>query len=255
MNSLIHTFVARPYVVAFLCAFLVLAIFHFGVLRTLGWILVGTLVAFLSEYSSIHNGFPYGLYHYLYDAMRGEIMIGGVPIWDSISYVFIAYASYATAWFFVENIEPKSKLENYISPASPVRVVLIASILMMLADVIIDPVANLGDRWFLGKIYFYPEGGIYFGVPLSNFGGWWLVAMTLYLFYAALEKWVFTPLQIPMRGAFRFKGQALLGPLFYFSIAAFNVFIAFWIGEQMLAWTCVMILLPLVTLFLHRAIR
>ena len=30
----------------------------------------------------------------------------------------------------------------------------------------------MGDRWFLGRMYYYPEGGIYFGVPLSNFVGW-----------------------------------------------------------------------------------
>jgi putative membrane protein len=33
------------------------------------------------------------------------------------------------------------------------------------SDVIIDPVALQGERWFLGKIYGYPHEVIYFGIP------------------------------------------------------------------------------------------
>ncbi len=46
---------------------------------------------------------------------------------------------------------------------------------MTLLDVVIDPLAVRGERWFLGHLFTYPEGGLYFGVPLSNFGGWLLV--------------------------------------------------------------------------------
>ena len=38
-------------------------------------------------------------------------------------------------------------------------------LLFMLIDVVIDPVALRGDRWFLGQIYGYPDPGVYFGVP------------------------------------------------------------------------------------------
>src|SRR3546814_3647402 len=34
-----------------------------------------------------------------------------------------------------------------------------------------------GDRWFLGHIFYYPDGGAYFGVPLTNFAGWMVVGM------------------------------------------------------------------------------
>lgn len=49
----------------------------------------------------------------------------------------------------------------------------------MLLDVVVDPLAHMGKRWFLGEIYFYPEPGIYFDVPFSNFIGWFLVSLTI----------------------------------------------------------------------------
>src|SRR5262249_61090726 len=50
-----------------------------------------------------------------------------------------------------------------------------SGLLMMLLDVVSDPIAVRGDRWFLGRIFYYQEEGVYFGVPLSNFVGWALV--------------------------------------------------------------------------------
>ncbi len=48
-------------------------------------------------------------------------------------------------------------------------------VLFTLSDVIIDPVALQGERWFLGKIYGYSHQAIYFGIPLANFAGWAVV--------------------------------------------------------------------------------
>ena len=117
---------------------------------------------------------------------------------------------------------------------------------MMLADGVIDPVANLGEKWFLGKIYFYPDGGPYFGVPLSNFAGWLLVGCAIIAGFQLLEKFVWARLRLPVRGAQRFPGQAFLGPLFYLGIAAFNIGISFWIGATTLAFTSLLLLSPLI---------
>ena len=44
-------------------------------------------------------------------------------------------------------------------------VFLLTAFLFAFIDMVIDPVALRGDRWFLGKIYYYPDPGIHFGVP------------------------------------------------------------------------------------------
>lgn len=209
MQSLITTFLHRPYVFAFLAAFLVIGVLNRGLPRTLLFLFLGFTIAWLSEFSSIRNGFPYGLYHYIYENMPGELILGGVPVWDSLSYSFVAYASYEmAAWL------------------GDVGRRLSAAVFMVLLDVVVDPLAVRGDKWFLGKIFYYPEGGIYFGVPLSNFAGWFLVALAIFSAYGWLENGlVKTP--PPKRAPF-------LGPSFYCGILFFNLAITFWIGEYTL---------------------
>lgn len=204
---ILTTIIHRPYVFAFLISFLVIGFLNRGAGRTFLFLFLGYSIAFLSEFSSIQNGFPYGMYHYVYENMRGELMLGGVPVWDSLSYSFMAYAGYEMADYFLG--------ERWKIPA--------AALLMVLLDVVADPLAVRGERWFLGRIFFYPDGGAYFGVPLSNFAGWLLVASMILLTYRFLEKSLFR--NPPPR---RFP---LAGPLFYWGIVGFNLAVTFWIGE------------------------
>lgn len=204
---IVTTLLHRPYVFGFLIAFLVIGILNRGWGRTLLFLALGFSIAFASEVSSIRNGFPYGMYVYVYENMKGEAMLWGVPLWDSLSYSFLAYAAYEYAAYFSRG---------------PV----VAAVLMVFLDVATDPLAVLGDRWFLGRIFYYPNGGEYFGVPLTNFGGWLLVALAILLIFTGLETFFKDP---PPRKA------PLLGPLFYWGILAFNLGITFWIGEWKLA--------------------
>jgi putative membrane protein len=121
--------------------------------------------------------------------------------------------------------------------------VLASTILMVLLDVAADPLAVRGDRWFLGRIFYYPNGGDYFGVPLTNFAGWLLVAAAIFLSFHFLETRLFRqppPLRAP-----------LLGPLFYWGILLFNLVLTFWIGEVLLGFLGLSI--HLVAAFLLRA--
>ncbi|MBF0493287.1 MAG: carotenoid biosynthesis protein [Deltaproteobacteria bacterium] len=163
----------RPYVFVFLFFFLVFGLIQLGPKRTLLFLISGWSIAFASEVSSIRNGFPYGDYQYVYENLKGELLLWGVPLWDSLSYTFLAYASYSTALLF---------------RFSSLKTLMLSSLLMMGLDVIIDPLTALGDQWFLGRIYYYPHGGLYFAVPLSNFAGWALVAFCIVGAYQIIEK-------------------------------------------------------------------
>jgi len=238
----------RPYVFIFLGCYLVLATWRFGAGRTLAFLATGYLVAWLAELSSIHTGFPFGLYIYIPATVDRELWVAGVPIMDPLSYVFLAYASYSLAllalaagrWqgrrFVLEDREIRFSW----------RTTMLGAVLMTTLDVVIDPLALRGYRWFLGQIYGYPEPGFYFGIPLANFGGWLLVSFVL------IRLLQFLVSRLP-RGSFwdwgrrRFAGQAFLGPGLYLGILGFNLVMTWWIGEATLFWADVFIYLPFLT--------
>src|SRR6266487_6381931 len=97
MPTLIDTFVLRPYVFAFLAAYLVAAVSDLGPRRTAlfaGWTFA---VAWTAEFASTRIGIPFGLYHYTEATRDREVFLTNVPFFDSLSFVFLAYASYCLA--------------------------------------------------------------------------------------------------------------------------------------------------------------
>ena len=173
LNLLGGTLLLRPYVFLFLACYLVLAAWQLGLGRTLAFLAVGYLVSWLAELCSIHTGFPFGVYIYIPATVNRELWVAGVPFMDSLSYVFMAFASYSLAllalspgrwqgWRFFQDDGPL--LRSW-------RTTILGGVLMMTLDVVVDPLALRGYRWFLGQIYGYPSPGAYFGIPLSQFRG------------------------------------------------------------------------------------
>lgn len=233
----------RPYVFTFLIVYLATAFLHIGWRKTLVFTIAGYLIAFVSEYSSIHNGFPYGWYYYIETTRQKELWIAGVPFFDSLSYVFLAYCSYATALLVVSPV--KAWRWNFVSLETrsirrSLSVLFLGSLFQVFLDIVIDPVALQGDRWFLGRIYGYREDGIHFGVPLSNYIGWWLVSIFLILALQIIDaivgrKSVNTPGMKPV------PFRSLFGPALYLSVLIFNLAITITIGERLMALTGILI--------------
>jgi uncharacterized membrane protein len=233
----------RPYVFIFLSVYLWLATWHLGLGRTLIYLLAGYSVAWLSEFSSIHTGFPYGLYIYIPATRSQELWVGGVPGMDSLSYVFLSYASYSLALLLQARADRAGGGAGRSSGAT----VLLAAVLFVTLDIIIDPLALRGYRWFLGQIYGYPEPGSYFGIPLSNFAGWLLVGIIMIALLQRLERWSL-PVAWMSWGQRRFAGAAYLGAGLYLGVLLFNLSLTFYIGETLLGIVGVFIYLPLATL-------
>ena len=242
--------ILRPYVFIFLACYLALAIRHVGLGPTLAFLVSGYLVAWAMEFSSIHTGFPFGLYIYIPATLDRELWVAGVPFMDSLSYVFLAYASFTMALLALGRGRWQTPggyaLEDEPSLWRSWRTTVLAAALMMTLDVVIDPVALRGYRWFLGQIYGYPEYGVYFGVPLSNFAGWFLVAFlmvrllqTLITRTSAFQCWDLGRRPLPY--------QAFLGPGLYLGILAFNLAVTFYIGEYTLGWAGIFLYTPFLT--------
>ena len=247
LDIAIGTVTMRPYVFAFFAAFLLVCVPHIGWRRTLTFTLAGYSIAFGSEWLSINTGFPYGWYYYIDTTSARELWIAGVPFFDSLSYVFLSYCSYATALFILSPLKSwrwnVATLETRAIRRS-FAALLLGSFLQTFLDIVIDPVALQGHRWFLGQIYGYHEAGLHFGVPLSNYGGWLLTSFCL---IGALQLIDARRLDDAPKGAANLPFRSLLGPLLYLSVLIFNIAMMLVIGERFMALCAVLMLtLPLV---------
>ncbi len=244
LQTAIGTVTMRPYVFAFLAAYLFAASAHLGWRKTLSFTIIGYLISFLSEYASINTGFPYGWYYYIDATKDREIWLAGVPFFDSISYVFLAYCSYATALLVVSPVKTLGwdfiTLETRAIRRS-FAALFLASLFQAFLDIIIDPVALQGRRWFLGQIYGYREAGCHFGVPISNYLGWWGVSFLMVLALQIIDRRRGKKPDKPPAGVWNAPLRSLHGPLLFLSVIIFNITITFMIGEKLLATTGIFI--------------
>jgi len=235
LDIAIGTVTMRPYVFAFFGAFLLACVPHVGWRRTLTFTLTGYTIAFCSEWLSINTGFPYGWYYYIDATSTRELWVAGVPFFDSLSYVFLSYCSYATALFI---LSPFKAWRWNLATLETRRIrrsfsaLLLGAVLQTWLDMIIDPVALQGNRWFLGQIYGYREQGIHFGVPLSNYGGWLLTSLCLIAAFQLIDA---RRLDENTYGLATVPFRSLLGPLLYLSVLIFNIAMTLSIGERFMA--------------------
>ena len=98
---------------------------------------------------------------------------------DSLSFTFLAFASYTVALLLSSPLYRRGAdfriLDTWQIRRAP-RVWLMAALFMVMVDMVVDPLSVLGERWFLGKIFWYDPPGPHFGVPISNYLGWYFVA-------------------------------------------------------------------------------
>ncbi len=118
------------------------------------------------ENLSIMTGFPFGWYHYS-DALGPKLFL--VPLLIGPAYFGMGYLSWTLARAILGDED--ARLVGPLSFAAPT----IASFIMVFWDLTIDPMAStINGSWV------WRDGGSYFGVPVSNFLGWYL---TVYVFF------------------------------------------------------------------------
>ena len=118
----------------------------------------------------VATGFPFGRYYFT-DAMGPKLF--QVPILLGLAYVGMGYLSWTLGRVIIGSLH---------SPLVGARVVvlpLVAAFIMVAWDFANDPVwANINRLWV------WQHGGAYFGVPVTNFLGWYLVVYLIYQSFA-----------------------------------------------------------------------
>jgi len=236
----------RPYVFAFLAVYLAVATIAWGWRRAVAFIGWAGGLALAAEWASTRVGVPFGLYHYTGATAGRELYLSNVPFFDPLSFTFLSYASLGLAGH-VLGMPPATRRDGGIWPAgvepgARLRLAGLTGVLMMWLDVVIDPLAVRGDRWFLGRIFYYPEPGWYFGVPTSNFLGWVVVGA------AIAGGWSLFADRIggsPPAWAARLPGRRYHAVVLYYLVLAFNLAVTAAVAEPALFWTGALLHVPL----------
>src|ERR1700694_796636 len=145
----------------------VFALFH-GALRyrwsgVLAFLVICLVVSNILENTSILTGFPFGHYHY---TSGPKLLL--VPLFIGPSYFATAYLAWMLAIVLI------CEVRRHGSWFTTVAVPVIASAVMVMWDLTFDPTASTIKRFWI-----WEQGGGYFGVPLTNYVGWFF---TVYVF-------------------------------------------------------------------------
>jgi putative membrane protein len=241
------TLLLRPYVFVFLAIALAASTWLMGKQRTTIFFLLTWVTAFVCEFSSTRTGVPFGWYFYTGSTVGQELYISDVPFMDSLSFSFLLFTSYCLALVFLlpahgRGLKIVMRADRALRTSFPVLGLTV--MFFVLLDVVIDPVALRGDRWFLGKIYYYPDPGVHFGVPIANYLGWAVVGLVALSLYQRLDR------RLPNHGSEKNVAHRLLfGCALYYGILGFNLAVTFWIGEPLIGATGLLMYLP-ITAFL-----
>jgi hypothetical protein len=258
LELLIGSLTLRPYVFFFLALYLVVSSIHLGYLRTAILFFLAWGIALLSELSATRNGFPYGYYEYFQSTRDVELWITNLPLFSSLSYTFIAYAAYSMALLVYTPVLRRGmdiQLVETHRLRQSLPVALLTVLFFVCLDVVVDPVAVRGSQWFLGHIFHYPGGGLYFGVPLSNFGGWALVGALVILLFQGIDRILVRRGWGGTAGVRHVPAKALWGPALYYMLLLFNLTITFVIGEPLLGWVGVLIVTPMTLILLALLVK
>jgi len=131
---------------------------------------VTLIVSNIFENMSILTGFPFGHYYYT-DGLGPKLFL--VPILIGPAYLGMGYLSWTLARLILGATE--QRLAGYSIFTVPV----LASFIMVSWDLSFDPIAStINHNWI------WEQGGSYFGVPFSNFMGWFLTVFVFFQLFA-----------------------------------------------------------------------
>jgi putative membrane protein len=111
-----------------------------------------TAYAYAIEYVGVHTGIPYGEFHYGVDLGP---TVAGVPLGLPVFFIPLVMNAYLLCLLLLGDRADR--------PAVRLGAVVLTVLAM---DVVLDPAAVDLTFWV------YPNGGAFYGVPLSNYAGW-----------------------------------------------------------------------------------
>jgi uncharacterized membrane protein len=149
---------------------------RYGWRRFLTFFVVTFVVSNAFENLSIVTGFPFGNYHY-----TGDLKLFHVPIFIGPIYFGLGYLSWLTAATVLDRADERLDRRVRTGKVNLVALPVLAAAVMTMFDVASDSQAStVLETWI------WHDGGGVFGVPYTNYLGWWLVTYIFFQIFALI---------------------------------------------------------------------
>jgi uncharacterized membrane protein len=136
---------------------------------------ISFIVSYAAESLGIRWSWLFGSrYHYNPDMIPR--LPGGVPLCIPLIWFSLVY----TAVVFLRPIPVRRK--GLLSLGRTLMKAALCALFIAATDFVIDPLGVFFKGWF------WHESGLFFGVPIRNFAGWFLVGLIIYAIYIPIEK-------------------------------------------------------------------
>ncbi|WP_348263399.1 carotenoid biosynthesis protein [Telmatobacter sp. DSM 110680] len=147
---------------------------HYRLHGILVFAVICLVIGNIVENIGVLTGFPYGHYEFL--PLMGPQFLR-VPILLGIAYIGMAYVSWTLARLILGATTTKP------AGAQLIPLSLLAAVIMTAWDLAQDPVwSTLLHAWC------WRDGGLWFGVPVTNYAGWLLTVFLIYVAFALYLK-------------------------------------------------------------------
>jgi uncharacterized membrane protein len=248
LSLFVGTLVLRPYVLAFFLLYLLGSVTKVGWVRTAVFAAIAFAVSLAAELSSTRNGIPYGLFQYVDATRDAELWLGSVPLWTGLFFAAVCWSAFQTAvllWSPLELRRGDFQVLDTIAIRRSGRVLVTGAVLVTALGGLLEPLKVRGDRWFLGALYAYPEGGLYFGAPATAFAGMLVTALVTIGLYQRIEPLLLRPTRLLRAGQAHLPLGGLVEPACYLTLVAFALAVTLWLGEQQVALVGLLVFVPL----------
>jgi putative membrane protein len=194
-----------------IAAALIHAMRNYGIRHGLGLFAICLAITFTMENIGTRTGFPFG--HYRFAVGANLPHVGAIPIIVGPLWFGMGYFSWVIAAMLLNGAD------RHLHARSNLTLLPVVAALVMTAwDVVMDPPAST-----IAKAWIWQDGGVYFGVPLSNFAGWLL---TSWLFFQAFALYL-RGRNLPPSRSRSFCSIALL----FYAAAALAYFVPWAFGQ------------------------
>ena len=200
--------VAHALAAVFIGCALVHAGVTYGPKPALSLFVICIAITFAMENVGVATGFPFGSYHFAVDA--GLPRIGTIPIIVGPLWFGAGYFSWVVASTLLDGADRRLG-----RPTGFLGLPVVAAFVMTQWDLVMDRSESTID-----KVWIWHDGGADFGVPLSNYLGWFLTSWLLFQAFAFYLRRELSPLP---PGTSQSRTLQAIAILFYVSLGLTHI--------------------------------